>query len=223
MFKTDIEEVTGTLLHYFCLFTPIVGMLYALGLVASNGIYGYVYFPGFTSPLIHSWSLFCVLGVFWVVYAITSYLYPLVRMIVALSFMVFSIQSYDFLWSAFSQAARGEGYSWPALVACAVLLVLLERMDNRHCFAKPPSFPTSRFLICILGIGVLLLSFKGLVDSGFYQAMTLYEHGLGPDPNVGSFLWAARRPAVFCAIIPWVRIRKDFVAPLRLDPRVLIW
>ena len=219
----DTEEILGVLLHYCCLIAPMVGMVYSLYHVAVNGIYGYIYLPGISAAIIHSWSLFCILGFFGVTYYMLSYLMPLLRMIVTLSLTIFSIQVYDFLWSAFSQAVRGVGFSWGALVASFMLLVLLERMDNKHNFISVPRLFTTKHLFSLIGIAILLLSFKGLVDTGFFQAMTLYEQGLGPDPNIGSFLWVARRPAVFCALIPWIKIKKGFVAPLRLDPRVLFW
>jgi hypothetical protein len=218
----DTEEVLGVLLHYCCLIAPMVGVWYSLYHVVVDGIYGYIYLPGIDVAIIHSWSLFCILGFFWVTYYMLSYLMPLLRMIAALSLTIFSIQAYDFLWSAFSQAVRGVGFSWGALIASFILLVLLERMDNKHNFISVPRLFTTKHLFLLIGVAILFLSFKGLVDTGFFLAMTLYEQGLGPDPNIGNFYWFVGKTFCFYIVIPLVKLKK-LRAPLRLDPRVLIW
>lgn len=212
----------GRFIHYSALSLSTILALYSLGTMLSSGAYGYVSLPGSSRAIIHSISLLSMCVAFLKIYFTMKYLLPLVRAIVTLSFTIFSIHLYDFIWSSFSYVIRGFGFSWPALLAIIIVFILLERLDNKHGFIEMKEFWTTRGLARIILYGVFILTFKGLIDTKFYQSMSLYEQGLGPDPNVGNIYWLIGKILVFWIPITVIRFQGE-KAPLRLSPKVLIW
>jgi len=167
-------------------------------------------------------SLFSLSLSFLVYYLMLGYLYPLSRSTICLTMIVWSTQLYDFIWSLFSQAIRGSGFSWVALVVTIFLTLLLERFDNKHgIFRFSPTW-TGRRIVALVIYAIFVLSFKGLIDTGFFQAMALYDIGAGPDPNVGNIFWLIGKFMAFWLFLPLIN-RRDYKVSLRLDPRVLVW
>jgi len=98
----------------------------------------------------------------------------------------------------------------------------MERLDNKHGYVYRTRVLTLRRLVQFILFCIYVLSFQGLIRSGFYQAMELYDQYGGPDPNVGNIFWLVSKVVVFWLLVPMIRSEGDS-APLRLDPRVLIW
>jgi len=219
-FKND--DLGGKFIHYCVITLSGSIILYSVLSLVIHGIYSYIYLPWNGRAVIHSISLFSLSLSFLTYYLMLGYLYPLARTIICLAMSVWSIQAYDFIWSLFSQAVRGCGLSWTALLAVIIATFLLERLDDKHgIFRLSPTW-TGRRLALIILYAIFLLSFEGLVNSGFFQAMALYDIGAGPDPNVGNVYWLVGKFMVFWLFLPLIH-RRDYKVPLRLDPRVLIW
>ncbi len=212
----------GRLIHYSTIFLSAILVFYSLGTMLFSGVYSYIYPPGGGYAVIHSLSLFSLSLSFLVYYLMLGHLYPLVRSIVCLTITVWSIHTYDFFWSLFGQAIGGTGFSWGALVIALLMVGLIERFDNKHGIIKFASTWTGRRLSMLILYSIFILSFQGLVGSGFYQGMALYTAGMGPDPNVGNIYWLMSKFMVFWLILPLID-KRDYKAPLRLDPKVLFW
>jgi len=216
------DDLMGRFIHYSTIILSTVLVLYSLGTLIFSGLYSYIYVPWNGRAIIHSISLFSLSLSFLVYYLMLGYLYPLARAIICLAMTTWSIQMYDFVWSLFSQAVRGSGFSLPALIAVIFLTFLLERFDNKHgIFRFSPTWTCRRIAMLVL-YAVFVLSFKGLIDTGFFQAMALYDIGAGPDPNVGNIFWLIGKFMVFWLFLP-LTDRRDYKVSLRLDPRVLVW
>lgn len=216
------HDPIGLLIHYIGIFGPISLTCISLFFIYLYGLYGYVYLPNSSIAIIHSISLLSLSTSFLAYYVIMSYLYPLTRLIVSFAMTILGIHTYDFIWSIFSQSTRGQGFSWGALVFILIVVALLERFDNVHGIFKLSRMWSGRKLALVILYSIFLLSFKGLVDTGFYQAMTLYSKGIGTDPNVGNLYWLIGKIMGFWLIFPLID-RNKTKAPLQLDPRVLYW
>ena len=123
------------------------------------------------------------------------------------------------MWSWFSQIVRGTGFNFKALIAVAIAVVLIERLDNKHGFFGRSSLGT---LIVASIFGLSMLCFVGMSATGFWQKMELYDMKLGSDPNVGNVFWLVGKMSVFWLLFPMVK-RRDYEVPLKMDPKVLVW
>jgi len=217
-----VDDMIGKFIHYSTITLSIILVFYSLGSILSSGIYGYIYPPGSYRAIIHSTSLLSMSLAFLVYYLMLGHLYPLTRAIVCLAMTVWSIHTYDLTWSVFSQVIRGSGFSWIAVMAVIIVTYLLVRFDNKHLIFRLSPTWTGRRLTMIILYAIFILSFKGLIDTGFFQAMALYDVGAGPDPNVGNIYWLIGKIIVFWLFLPLID-KRDYKVPLLLDPRVLVW
>lgn len=218
----DKEEVIGKLIHYGTIFGCLILIGISLLTMFSSGIYGYIYLPNNKSAIIHAISLLSLSSSFLAYYLILGFMFPLARSIVCLAISILNIQLYDFMWSIFSQASRGSGFSFGALISVIVLIALLQQFHNKHGVFRFANTWTPRRIAFMILIATFVLSFKGLIDTNFFNAMSLYDAGLGPDPNVGNIYWLFGKVIVFWILLPTID-RADYKVPLRLDPRVLVW
>lgn len=213
------EEFVGGSLHYTAIFAPATLIIYSAYMLITNGLYSYIYPHGWNRALIHSISLLALSSSFLVIYHFLKYLYPLARLIITLVFTVFSIHFYDFMWSLTSQVQRGHGFSGIALIGIVVTLILLERLDNKHGFIRATEIG---FLLAGTIAFSWYFSFGMMGFYGFWEKMSLYDLGLGSDPNIGNIYWLLTKVIVFLFPLPFIR-RRNYSVPLKLDPRVLIW
>lgn len=217
--KMDKADVLGALIHYSALMLPSAMVVLSLWTIVTNGLYSYIYLPGWSRAIIHSVSLLSLLLSFLVTYLLLGHIHPLARSIMAGSFSVLSIHLYDFWWSTIKWVLLGYGFRIFPLIFVGAVGVLLERLDNKHGIFL---FVRNRiYLFC----GVLLIIsivFGGMAMSGFYEDMSLYDQHLGPDPNIGNIWWLLSKITVFWLPVPLIQ-KLDYKVPLRLDPRVLVW
>jgi len=113
----------------------------------------------------------------------------------------------------------GYGFRLFPLISVIIVAVLLERLDNKHGLSNTTR---EQYAKSVLYFSIFVLGFLIMRASGFYEAMELYELGSGLDPHVGSVGWITSKLTVFWIFIPLIQT-SDFKAPLRLDPKVLIW
>jgi len=222
----DKEDILGRLIHFFSLLIPVTLIQRSVLEIVFNGLYSYIYPPGWTRAIIHSVSLLSLSASFLVIYLTMGYLYPLTRLIVTTMFTVLSIHIYDFTWSFSSYVVRGHGFSLIATISVVILVLLLERFSNKHGIFDINLFRVDVIRIHEMGfialILIYVLAFILMSCTGFYQAMTLYTTTGGPDPNVGNIWWLIGKVVVFWLPLPLID-RRDLKVPLRLDPRVLVW
>lgn len=214
--KLDREDLIGRFIHYLCLYTPTAVIGVSL-VIMSTDPYGYIRIGG--RGIIHAISALSLSTAFLFIYLRLQYLYPLVRAIITGCFTILSIHLYDFTWSLGKYLRLGYDFRIIPLIAVAVLAGLLVWLDLKHRYLNSGKEQIIRTLLYIVLFG---LSFIFLMSGGFYEAMELYDNGLGPDPNVGCIIWAIGKITVFWVLIPLIQ-KFSHKAPLRLDPRVLIW
>lgn len=212
------DDIPGRIIHSMALSFPFILIIYSLGCITTDGLYGYIYPPGWDRAIIHSASLLSLSTSFLVIYLMMGYLYPLLRAIVTLTLTVFSIHFYDLVWSFSSWSERGYGFSFLALLTVVIVLVLLERMDNKHGFIE---ITRSGSILCSMILIIIIFAF-GMMAFGFWDAMSLYDVGMGPDPNIGNIWWLISKVVTFWLPVSVIE-RRDYKVPLKLDPRVLIW
>ena len=212
----DIEDMIGHFIHYLCKYTPTVVMAWSLVIITRDP-YSYIRFGG--RGIIHSISALSLSTVFLLIYSRLQYLYPLVRAIITASFTVLSIQLYDFTWSLCKYLQLGYDFRLTPLLAVAIAGALLWFLHIKHNYLTLSKEPKIKSLLYFI---IFVLAFGLMMKTGFYERMELYDNGLGPDPNVGSTSWAISKIVVFWILTPLIK-KSEHKAPLRLDPKVLIW
>ena len=212
----DKEDFIGRFIHYLCLYFPTVVMSWSL-VIMTREPYGYIRFGG--RGIIHAISALSLATTFLFIYSRLQYLYPLVRCLIAGSFSVLSIQLYDFTWSLCKYLQLGYDFRSTPLLAVAIMGALLWFFNIKHDYLTLRKEPIVKSLFYIV---IFVLAFGIMMKQGFYGKMELYDNGLGPDPNVGSTSWAIGKIVVFWILTPLIR-KALHKAPLRLDPKVLIW
>lgn len=212
----DKEDVVGRIIHYSSILLPLSVITLSLAIMTNNP-YGSIRIGG--RGVIHAISAIGLSTSFLFIYNRLAYLYPLVRFIITLCFTVLSIHLYDFMWSLNKHMQLGYGFRLLPLLFVAVVVMFLERFDNKHGIFNITRQQCTKSILCLF---VFTLGFLIMRATGFYEAMELYELGSGPDPHVGSIGWILGKLTVFWIFIPLIQVA-DFKAPLRLDPRVLIW
>lgn len=212
----DKEDVVGRVIHYFSILLPLSVITLSL-VIMTNNPYGCIQIGG--RGVIHAISAIGLGTSFIFIYNRLAYLYPLVRSIITLCFTVLSIHLYDFMWSLNKHIQLGYGFRLIPLLSVIVVGVLLERFDNKHGMLDITRTQIMKSVICFF---IFVFAFFMMGTGGFYRSMELYELGLGSDPHVGSVGWVLGKLTVFWILIPLTQVA-DFKAPLRLDPKVLVW
>ena len=104
------------------------------------------------------------------------------RQIYAMSLVVTGIHLYDVSWGVSSLISRGGPFSWVSLFSLFIASLLLIFLDRQNLFLEPTKLTWMFFIIMIISLGAMSLT-------GFYSRMTLYDVGIGPDPNVDNRWW----------------------------------
>lgn len=104
------------------------------------------------------------------------------RQIYSASLVVAGIHFYDFFWGIGSLLSLKKGFPWGAAVSLFIASLLLVFLDKQNIFLKITNETWSFFT-------VMLISFCFMALTGFYTKMSLYDLGMGSDPNVDNFWW----------------------------------
>ncbi len=171
---------------------------------------------------IHRLTMILLCVVFISHYSLMGYLFPLARFVVTLTIMLFYIYVGGIVWVLNSYLCRGYGNITFLIVGFVIIYFLLDRLDNKHGFLKRKPDTLWPMLILLLFIVVRGVGYFGLWQTGFWEQMHLIDMGLsGGNPNQNIY-WAIMKFSEFGFLLPFIR-RSDLKAPLRLDPKVLIW
>ncbi len=98
-----------------------------------------------------------------------------------------------------------------------IVIGIIYQLNTKHGFFKLDLTNKDKAIICGL-LGVQLLGMVGMAATGFWEAMTLSDAGLGLDPNVNLF-WLVWKGASFWMLYPMLR-RSDLRAPLQMNAEV---
>lgn len=119
------------------------------------------------------------------------------RYLAALSLIVLGGHLYDVMWGFASLVARGSGFPWVPLFSFALTGCVVVWLDMKLLFLKLTEVGISIFVMGLVG-------FAFLINSGFYQQMTLYETVGGADPS--SLIWAVGK-VVILLVFPFCTLR----------------
>ncbi len=219
----DKEDIAGKVIHYTTLLVPSLVIIYSIFFSTGDtewfGIYNLVWYG---TQSVHSFSLIVISTSFLVHYSLMKYLMPLVRSIIALSFMLFYMYLSGVFWMVSSHLVRGSGFMFTTLFGCFALAFLIDRFDDKHgMFRRYDLMKGTRVLVLILLL-LQLVGYVGMWKTGFWELMELSDLGMAPhDPNQNPF-WAFAKVTSMWFLLPLID-RRGMKAPLRLDPKVLIW
>jgi len=219
----DRDDVLGRVVHYSVLIIPSALIIFSLLFSVENsrpfGLYDHV-------PLgrlgIHRLTMICLCSSFLLHYLLMGYLFPLARAIIALVFVVFYIYLGAFVWTLNSYLIRGHGNIPFLIVGLVVICILLERLDDKHNILNKHNLSKWSPIIVLTLVALRLTGYVGLWQTGFWEIMELVDLSFpAGDPNRNPF-WAIMKISDFGYFLPYIR-RSRMKAPLRLDPRVLVW
>lgn len=207
----------GRIIHYVSLGVPIILILYTIPSFIRSGIYSGTYL--FISR-IHSFTLLMVSLSFLTHYRSLRFLYPLARSIITATMMAWYIYFGGLLWDLNSLIVRGHGFGWHIIPGLIVLTALLVLFDNKHSIFWV-KIPAKTYYVTFFMVSFTIIAFVFLYYTGFWEAMTLSDMGMGgPDPN-RSIFWLLMRLFSFWYLLPSIMPLK-YSAPLKLDAGVLI-
>lgn len=220
---TDRDDVLGRVVHYSVLIIPSALIIFSLLFSVENsrpfGLYDH-------APLgvlgIHRLTMISLCLSFLLHYSLMGYIFPLARVIVALVFVMFYVYLGAFMWTVNSYLVRGHG-NFPFLVVGLVIIyILLERLNNKHGVLNIYSSSKWAPMIVLIFVILKVIAYVGMWQTGFWKIMELVDLGFpAGDPNRNPF-WAIMKISDFGYFLPYIR-RSRMKAPLRLDPRVLLW
>ncbi len=122
-------------------------------------------------------------------------------------------------WTVSSALVRGHGNFLFLLVGTGTIAYLLERLNNKHGFFK--GYERSLMLVSALAV-LQLIAYVGMWQTGFWTKMELIDLGTpAGNPNENIY-WAFMKIVGLWYTLPYIS-RDKLKAPLRLDPRVLVW
>jgi len=216
---SKLEQKLGVLLHIFTLSLLTIVWMKSVHTLIFKGLYStfFVYIN------FHSWTMFTLTSSFLYTYYILSYIKPLARLVITLSFSVLAIQWYDFVWSVCSQLVRGKGLSYFSVLICVILANMLIKLNKKYDFLIQFRHTSSIGRInIILAIFAFTLAFTALSGSGFYEAVELSDLGIGPDPNAGNDMWIISKLIGFVLWLTFIEDDNRFreSAPLILSPEL---
>jgi hypothetical protein len=112
---------------------------------------------------------------------------------VAAMLLVLSAHLYDSIWGIVSLAFRGGPLPLGGFLGAGIATLIIWRLDRKMDVVRPnlSLFALFTFMVvaCLVALG----------RGGYYDAMTLYDAGLGPDPNMNP-LWLMSK--VFALLSP---------------------
>jgi len=140
-----------------------------------------------------------------------------------MSCMLFYIYSGGIVWVVNSYLCRWYGDINFLIVGIVMIYFILTKLNNNHGFLKRRSqLFIIPYLILMIFIFIRIVGYFGLWQTGFWEMMHLIDQGIptgNPNQNI---YWAIMKISEFGFLLPFIS-RSDLKAPLRLDPRVLIW
>ena len=159
---------------------PGIGAMFiGLVFVGINGLYSYVNLFGVH---FHAASLVTLGLVFLLATINLRMLTPPMRMTMACLITVLGIHVYDVLWGLVSMIYRDSPLPLGGILAAGIAVFILWRL-NRN-----PRFINYVFFSFFIYLDICILALVLLGQQGYFQAMTLYDAGLGSDPNM-NILW----------------------------------
>ncbi len=171
---------------------------------------------------VHKLTIILICCSFLLHYLLMGYLFPLTRLIIALTFVMFYVYLGAIVWTLNSYLIRGHGNFPFLIVGIVIICILLERLDNKHGMLNRYSPSKWALVIVLIFVVFKVVAYVGLWKTGFWVMMELEDLGFSAgDPNRNIF-WALMKITDFGYFLPYIDRRK-MKAPLRLDPRVLVW
>ena len=168
----------------------ISAMLIGLYSVGVNGLYGYMNLAGIH---FHAASLFTMGLVFLLAAQGLRMLATPMRMAVACLVVALGVHVYDVLWGLVSMLYRISPLPLGGVLGIGIAVFIMWRLNRNPRFIN---YVFASFPILLI---VCIVSLVALGQQGYFQAMTLYDAGLGPDPNM-NVLWLISK--VFGVSIP---------------------
>lgn len=223
----DRDDILGRVIHYTALIVPSTLIIYSLFFSTGNtkpfGLYNVTPLSIFGGAFeIHSLTMILLCSVFLFHYLLMGYLYPLVRFIITLVLVMFYVYLGGIEWVTNSFLIRGHGNILFLIIGFVIVCILLERLDNKHGFLKRKPHSLWPLLIVLFFIVIKTTAYIGMWKTGFWELMELIDLGTpAGNPNQNIF-WALMKVSEFGYLLPFIR-RSEMKAPLRLDPRVLVW
>jgi len=219
----DKEDVAGRVIHYMALLVPSLVIIYSLFFSTGDtewfGIYNLVWYG---THSVHTFSLIIMCVSFLIHYSVMKYLMPLVRFVFAMSFTLFYIYLGGIFWMVNSYLIRGSGIMFTTLFGFLAITFLIDRLDDKHGVFKRYNRPKWVSTVVLALLMLQLAGYVGMWKTGFWGLMELSDTGMAPhDPNRNPF-WVLMRITSFWVLLPVID-RRGAKAPLRLDPKVLIW
>lgn len=151
-----------------------------------------------------------------------GYLFPLARFVVTLTILMFYVYVGGLVWVLNSYLFRGYGDITFLIVGFVIIYLLLDRLDNKHSVLNRRNPSKWAMPILLIFIALRVIGYLGLWQTGFWEIMHLIDLGLpAANPNTNIF-WAIMKLSEFGFLLPFIN-RSDLKAPLRLDPKILVW
>lgn len=121
-----------------------------------------------------------------------------------------------------SYLVRQSGLLLTTLIGTVAVGFLIDRIDDKHGILNRYDLTkTTRALVLVLLL-LQLVGYVGMWKTGFWELMELRDLGIAAgDPNQNPFWVLVKVTGVWFAL-PLIN-RRGEKAPLRLDPKVLIW
>jgi len=215
----DSDTLTGTVFTHIVEITALA--IFAYGLIFHEGgtwlgLYDRVWFGGFD---MHRFTLLVMFASFYLHWRVTDYLYPLARFVVNCLFATWYIYAQQLRWTLNSIIFRGTGWRFLALYAggLAFISLIMYRVNSTKGFLKIRLDDND--ILRVIWVSTLqLVAFIMLAATGFWEALTLSDVGLGPDPNA-SIWWLLWKLSSFWVLYPLL-FKGSVPAPRRMDPRV---
>ena len=217
---TDRDEVLGRVVHYTALIVPsaliIYSLLFSVGNTKPFGLYDHIPLGMFG---IHRLTTILLCFSFLFHYSLMSYLFPLARSIIALTLVMFCVYLGGITWTVNSYLVRGHGNLPFLIVGFTIVCILLERFDNKHGMLNPSKWA----LVIVFILAVLqFIGYVGMWKTGFWEILELEDLGFPAGDANQNIFWAFMKITGLWYSLPFID-RQKMKAPLRLDPRILVW
>lgn len=130
-----------------------------------------------------------------------------IRQIYSMSLVATGIHFYDVFWAIISLVSRRGAFSWGSLVSLFIASLLLIFLDGQNIFLETTKLTWVFFTIMTISLSAMALT-------GFYSKMTLYEIGIGSDPNIDNYWWILSKFSGFL-VMPFSTLRKHEAKEIR--------
>lgn len=189
-------------------------LLNSIGGTKPFGLFNRIYFGQYD---MHRYTVLVIFSSFLVHWCATRYLYPLARFVACSSITVFYIYFHHLLWTINSLIFRGTGAWRLPFLGTVFVTAIIYQLNTKRGFFKWDLSKRDKLIIFGL-LGAQIIGLIGMAATGFWEAMTLSDAGIGPDPNL-NFFWVLWKGVSFWMIYPMLR-KSDLRAPLVLSPEV---